>query len=262
MNYTRRFSGITAALLLVVTGSLGAVGCGGGGSGSSTDSIVPVTRDTESQYSTEALIIAAQRKTGNMVSNNELVSSVTVREVERDLATTRDRYPALADIDIYGHAQDLRSLSLSTEPGSPVGQAWQQGQTLTGVAKVDELLKRYELDSVLPLSNNGAGFILHFKRLLNVERVRYNLTLAANQDGMNIYPLTPAPPAYSYHLGLMGSTYISRTDSNAGREYSFIRGYGDCPSGCMQSHTRTVTIKRDGTLTVKETGAPPNGNYR
>ena len=42
------------------------------------------------------------------------------------------------------------------------------------------------------------------------------------------------------------------------RVYTFSRGWGDCPAGCIYRRNYRVSIHTDGTMTEEESGDAPN----
>lgn len=259
MKMTRRTACLIAAFLLIGAVELTTAGCGGGGpeSGVASRTSPFVTRAAEESYLPDTLALAATD------APEGFIPTATANAVQSDLQQIRARYPDLADVTMASRGSQ-RQLYLRVLVTGPVAQAWAQGKTLTGLAPVDAVLTRYKVESIDQIDLDSMYFRVRFTDPLNLSKVRTDLTQAANRDSLNVTDPLPVPEDSTEepHLGLNGTKVIQRNSTETGRIYRFIRGYGDCASGCMQAHTRIVIIGNDGKISLEETGAPPGGDYR
>lgn len=244
-NMKRHLLSIGAALLLAGTGTVLATGCGGGSndSGSVREANGFVTRAEEDKYSSDALILASREATDAPIPTSTAVS------INEDLAAIRAQYPALTTVNARP-LDDLKSVLVVARASSPVGQAWAQGKTATGVAGVDDLLTRYKVESVKQLtSSDSPAFVVRFVDPLNTRKVLDTLEAQAA-------PGTSGLISVSKNLTIGGGNQITRTGANSTRVYEFVQGWGDCLAGCINKHKWTVTLDPSGTMRLEESGTP------
>jgi hypothetical protein len=219
-------------------------GCGGGGSGGMSPAAPSggmVTRASEGNYSTDALILAARGASGPRIP----VADATA--VDTDLRAIRAQVPGLKDV----HARpldDLKSLLVYVAPDAPFLAAWKQGTVKTGQSALDSLLAQYKATSVQTLTtlNSAQVFVVRFDDPLNTKALIALLTAAS-----------PSIVGADGNGAIGDGNQITRTTADGGKRiYAFSVGWDDCPAGCISRHTWTVTIAADGGITVAESGNP------
>jgi hypothetical protein len=218
-------------------------GCGSGG-GSSMSTGAPsgvVTRGTEGNYSTDALILAARDST------SVRIPSAAASSLDADLGAVRAQVPAVKDI----HARpldDLNSVLVSITPDAPFLSAWKQGTVATGQVALDSLLTQYKATSVQYLSalNGAQVFVVRFDDPLNTKALIAPLA-AASTSIVGVHS----------NAAIGDGNQITLTTADGGKRiYAFSIGWGDCASGCYARHIWSVTIAADGGISVVESGTP------
>jgi hypothetical protein len=205
-----------------------------------------VTRGTEGNYSTDALILSARN------SASPRIPASDASAVDTDLAAARAQVSALKDV----HARpldDLKSLLVYVTPDAPFLDAWKQGTVKTGQAALDDLLAQYKATSVQSVGGlDGARvFVVRFDDPLNTKALIAPLSAASDS----------IVGVHSNALAGDGDQITRATSAGDKRVYAFSVGWGDCPAGCYARHTWTVTITAGGGVDVVESGNPlPGGS--
>ncbi len=126
----------------------------------------------------------------------------------------------------------------------PWHENWQDGETLTGIAEIDHLIKKYNLS-------------LFLYRDVNPESPRATAILEAN-EAINVFALSKlfdALPQISSvtprQLGT-GGRDIEADIKNNHLLLDITVGKGDCPSGCIYKLNRLFSINSRGDVEVVE----------
>lgn len=233
MRRHTRWSGCLATIAL---GALLLSGCGGsstsGAAGSSN-----LTRSEAGKLSADALTLAARE------AADVWIPEATATAINEDLKKIRQKYGQLEPIRARPE-NDLYSLILQVSSDSPWLSAWQSGTLTTGEATVDNLLKTFKavrVERLMSLSDTVL-FTVHFEDPLNPRE------LVRRFDAASSY-------IEGYGNGTVGDgDQIARETNGSVRVYTFSRGWGDCPSGCIYRRDFKVTLHPGGEMTIEESG--------
>jgi hypothetical protein len=223
------------AVLLYITPCL--YGCGGGGGGSGT----VISRTNRAQFSEDAIILAARTATGPWIPAD------TTAEIDQDLHAIRAANPQVTDVHAFPDF-DLNVLIFAVKTTSPWVNNWRSGSITTGESALDSLIHQYDPASIkdnLFESNGNAWFTLQFGGPLNMTK------LAEKFQGISIN--VPFVNINGYG-GDGNRVTFSRPGSD--KLYTFSKGWGDCPAGCIHRHSWEFTLKPDGTISLREFGDP------
>ncbi|CAL8111195.1 unnamed protein product [Orchesella dallaii] len=183
--------------------------------------------NTMAQENTEAQLIALE-------SSGELLAPETlVQRVDKDLKAIRSKFPAVAEVHATGK--------------------WQPGRLLiSGVTK--QSLDAINTSQYGPIEASSIFqdtiFSVVFQKPYNPEV----LSKILKRD----FGIASADPD-----GIIGgsSSVTLKTDSSGINTYAFMKGWGDCPSGCINKHFWTFTIGPDANSVklVEEKGSDLSG---
>jgi hypothetical protein len=219
-----------ASLLALLTS------CGGGGSAPTT-----LTRSNDPGYSRDAQVLASR------VADGPWLPSDRMAMFDRDLNRIRTQYPQVADIHAVGDYV-LEELIVGVKADAPWLANWQKGTLTTGDVNLDNLLTTYGATSIRGgtfIFEGHTWFVITFAEALNI-RALVPLFLAASSN------FTYAEP--DGYIG-DGDRITFSTTSNT-KTYVFSHGWGDCPAGCIERHSWTVTLNYNGSIALEESGPP------
>jgi hypothetical protein len=213
-------------------------GCGG----SSTSGVAAsnLTRSDASKLSADALTLAARE------ASDVWIPEATATAIDDDLKKIRQKYGQLEPIRARPE-NDLYSLILQISSDSPWLAAWQAGTLTTGESAVDDLLRTFKavrVERLMSLSD-AVLFTVHFEDPLNPRELARRFDVASSY-------------IEGHGNGTVGDgDQIARETQGGVRVYTFSRGWGDCPAGCIYRRNFKVTLHPDGETTLEESGDDP-----
>ena len=224
---------------LLIPGSMS--GCGGGGKGEG----LVITRANRAQFSQDATILAARTATGPWIPAD------TTAAIDLDMAKIREHYPQVSEIHALPD-YDLNTLIFGVKTSSPWINNWRSGVIGTGEAALDDLIHQYDPASIkdkLFESEGHAWFVLQFGGPLNMTR------LSSLFQGKS--PNVALAEANGY---IVDGNQILLTKAGDNKVYTFSKGWGDCPAGCIHRHSWEFTLKPNATIVLREFGDPLDGS--
>lgn len=232
-------SGRAAILLLCAAALSISLGCGGGGGGG-VSSANAVVQTNETAFSQDAVILAASRAQGPWIPASD------TKSIDADLKRIRAKVSVLELMHARGDFV-LTDFSLGVKSDATWTAGWRAGGLTTGNAAVDSFFAQYNLVRVETYFeyDGTAWFLLKFAQSLNAK--------ALIDPARKLSPDIQYPEVNGY--GGDGDE-ITLSEAGGVRTYTFSHGWGDCPSGCIQRHSWTVTVGQDGTIHVAESGSP------
>jgi hypothetical protein len=229
---------------ILAVGSIAFVftGCGSGSSTSMNDggsNTIPfVTRSSSGNFSQDALILAARESTDAWIRTD------VATERDAELKTIREKFPVTADL----HARpdgEMRDTLVSVFKDASWHGDWESGTLTTGNPTLDALLTEYKLAAVSKVLsvNDSTVFKLTFEHPLNIRHIAARIKDTSDRI------------KYAEVNGLVGDgNNIAFRLENGQKKYDFSRGWGDCPSGCINRRHWVVTVAADGSMTIEESG--------
>lgn len=241
---TARIGVLACAVALMMAGAPVLSGCGSSNGGTFIDNDgfpigggSHITRANAASFSQDAIVLALRKASSPWISAND------AQIFDADLRKIRSQVPAVNDVRARLE-YDPRTLIVSVDASTPWRAAWNGGAVLTGDTAVDALLRQYNAVSVKPLVTGVGG------------ETFYTITF---DQPLNIVNLKDAIKAASTHFvtaetnGIVGGgDNIVFATVGDGKKYTFSRGSGDCPAGCINNHFWDVTIAKNGTVSVQE----------
>lgn len=218
-------------------------GCGSGSSNSTNNGGANspfVTRSSSEDFSQDALVLAARESTDAWISTN------VATEREEDLKKIREQFPVTVDLHALPDGE-MRDTLVSVFKDAPWHANWEAGTFASGVSALDTILTEFKIVSIQKVVSleDSTVFKLTFEHPLNIRRIADRIK--ATSDHIK----------YAEINGRAGDgNNIGFQQENGQRKYDFSRGWGDCPSGCINRRHWIVTIAADGTMTIEESGSP------
>ena len=145
------------------------------------------------------------------------------------------------------HCQDatiLYNFMADVDTSKVWSKNWFNGNPLTGIAGIDSLVERYNItiQSVYQ-ANNRYSFHLKSGQAINYYALKKKLEATGEFYFVEPYLL----------IGL--SRTIILLNENP-RQYKYVLGWGDCPSGCIHSHVWEIQVNESNVALLKEYGDP------
>jgi hypothetical protein len=237
----RRYSRVCSLLAIALFAAVPLSGCGGNGGTTGFQQSTSLTRSGADRLSPDAVTLAARE------ASDVWIPQALATEIDADLKKIRQRFGQLEPIRARPE-NDLYSLLLEVAQDAPWRAAWEAGTLTTGDAAVDDLLRTYKAVRVQRITslNDSVIFALHFQDPLNPRE------LVRRFDAVSTF-------ISGHPNGIVGDgNQITRESSGAARIYTFSRGWGDCPSGCIYRRDFKVTLNLKGDMTLEESGDDPN----
>ncbi len=227
---------------LAALGTIVLAGCGGGGTSPAPGGSSVVTRSNEPSFSQDAIILALR------AADSPFLSANAAAAFDADLKTIREKVPAIVDIRARVNSRP-KELMVQVDSSTPWLATWKSGDLSTGDSAVDAVLKKYDAQSVALLADysstsGGAAFIITFGQTLSIPLMKDEVKetsahFVASEENQTIGD---------------GDNIIAEPSDT--KKYTFSRGWGDCPAGCINRHSWEVTLAADGNVTVTESGTP------
>jgi hypothetical protein len=201
---------------------------------------------------TDAVALAIRQVRQSRGPAQAEVPATMIESLQRALAAVhasrspaRDTVVALYRIRARPEPQEL---IVSVDTTQPWVRAWQRGETLTGNAEIDALLRQYGLvlRTYYPWSSGHAA-LLRATRPLNVVALE---PLFARIAGVR----------YAESNDVMGGSHdiAAEWDGSGGWRLTYSLGYGDCPAGCISRRFWTFHVSATGVVTyLGSRGSPP-----
>ena len=146
---------------------------------------------------------------------------------------------------LWGNA---RSLLVTAEVDAPALAPWREGESSTGLAGIDSLVTRYDLEVAEHYrwsSIGWDGYLLESPQPLNLA------ALGARFEGVSV--IDHAEPN---SLGGDGNDVVAERDGDAWL-LTYSLQWGDCPSGCIDGHWWRFRVADDGGVEFAGSGGTP-----
>ncbi len=218
-------------------------GCGSGSSTSANNTAANnsfVTRSSSGNFSQDALILAARESTDAWIRTD------VATERDADLSKIRQKFPVTTDLHALPDG-NMRDTLVAVFKDAPWRDNWEAGTLKTSNAALDALLTEYKLAAVQKVItfDDSTVFKLTFEHPLNIRGIVTRIKNTSDRI------------KYTEINGLVGDgNNIAFQQGKGQKKYDFSRGWGDCPSGCINRRHWVVTIATNGDMTIEESGSP------
>ncbi len=250
--------GILSTLIVLIL----VVGCGGTANDQdeevSDSTQASTTAKTGAETPPETTMESTDDEMGNGVSEDAIVlasrqarepeiSSAKAKEIEGDLRNIREEYPRLEEI----HARPafaLNEMLVGLTEEASWREGWSEGEVETGNSSLDDLLADYNIEAVKATSPTGGSyppeiFLLTFESPLNIESLASDIESASKE-------VRYAEP--NRIRGDGDDIVLKQRAKKGSKTYVFSEGSGDCLAGCIERSYWTVTLDKDGGMSLEE----------
>ena len=197
-----------------------------------------ITSDNAARFSEDATILAARVAVGPWLCGQRAA------KFDRDLKRIRARFPAVTDIHALPDFA-LDQILIEVDTRAPWFAQWASGMILTGDARVDMLLGRFQTAAIDSLFKGSASFVIRFSEPLNIPLIAKKFRSAS-----------PYFQVVQENGTVGDGNRITFQNISGRRTYTFSLGWGDCSAGCASRHFWHFTLLADGRIVVRESGTP------
>jgi hypothetical protein len=164
----------------------------------------------------------------------------------------RDTIVQLYPIHVSGYKYALYEVIVIVDPTRQWTQKWKNRERLTGNPEVDLLVQRYDLfvQDYIVSSWGSELAVLRSSRALHIQQLA---ECFKKIDGVTTAECNGSAGS--------GNDVLAEPESNAWK-YTFVLGWGDCPSGCIFRRMWDFRVFTDGRvefLGSRGDTVPPNG---